>query len=69
MCLLYSYRIDDKSLETLIRTRHGSAIVEFLSDHQLYTKQLSEVFGVPAPEINITQQEPGSASSNNPVPG
>jgi hypothetical protein len=69
MCLLYSYRVDDRSLETLIRTKHGGAIVEFLSDHQLYSKQLSEVFGIPTPEIKIIQKDRGCTSSNNPVPG
>jgi hypothetical protein len=69
MCILYQYRVLDESFETLLRARHGSAIIEFVSDHQLQSQQLCIIFGVSTDSIKVVQQDPGSASSNNAVPG
>jgi hypothetical protein len=69
MCILYRYRVSDEHFGKLLRIRHGSAVIEFMSDHQLQPQQLSIIFGVSPDSIKVIQQEPGSASADNAVPG
>jgi len=69
LCIQYRYRVEDRSLEELLKLKGGNAIIEFMSDHRLLTKKLAEVLGVDNNRIQIqSEQYPGS-SQKNPVPG
>lgn len=53
MCVQYSYRVSENSIDELLKLKGGTIIIEMLSDDKINEKQISEILGVEQKRITI----------------
>jgi hypothetical protein len=63
LCIKYRYRVQDNSLEELLKLTSGNAVIEYMSDHKLLTKNYAEILGIDFNRVHIiTEHYPGGSA-------